>query len=163
VAWVRRYRWWVLAGAAVVLAGVALAVWLSWPEPDPGPEPLTRPHRDFDVCMLMPGPGLSDPQVAAAWSGVVEVARARNVRAQHLAVAGEQSPERSGQFLASLVQQECEVIVAVGSGPVAAVAADRAKYPGSTIVAVGDEIEDMPNERVTASTVEVLSGLVPVG
>lgn len=160
LSWVRRYRW--LVGAVLALAvGVLVAVIVWWPEREP--EPRARVYRDYDVCVLMSGRGLADPQAAAVWSGAQQVSQVRDVRVLYVSVAGEQSPQRAGEFLASLVQQECEVIVAVGEGPVAAAAANKAKFPAATIVAVGDEIEDTSNEDITSSTVEVLLRLVPEG
>lgn len=154
-----RYRWWVLAGVVVlVLSVVAAVVW--WPRPEPE-DPRARIYREFDICLLTPAQGLADPQVAAAWAGAQEVSVAQSVPVLYLQVAGEQTPERAAEFLATLVAQECEVIVAVGSAPVAAVAANEANYAGVTIVAVGDEIDDSSNERITSSTVDVLTALVP--
>jgi hypothetical protein len=75
----------------------------------------------------------------------------------YLPVAGEQTPARAREFLGSLAQQSCEVIVAVGEAPVAA--AHGAKFPGATIVAVGDGIDGSTNVDITRSTVEVLLNL----
>src|SRR5690606_21811689 len=124
-------------------------------------EPRARIYREFDICVLMPGDGLADPEAAAVWAGVQEVSLAQRVRALYLPAVGEQTPERAAQFLATRVMQECEIIVAVGDGPVAAVATNEAKYADTTIVAVGDEIEDSSHERTTSSVVEVLTELVP--
>jgi hypothetical protein len=141
-----------------VLAGV-VSVILWWPEPVA--EPRAREYREFDVCILTPDRGLADPQVAAVWAGAQEVSLAQRVPVLYVPVVGEQTPARAGEFLASLVAQKCEVIVAVGAAPVAAVVTNEANYAGATIVAVGDEIDDSSNERITSSTVDVLSGLVP--
>jgi hypothetical protein len=58
-----------------------------------------------------------------------------------LTVAGEQTAQRAGEVQASLVARECDVLVAVGEAPVAA---DEARYPDATIVAVDEEIDAPP-------------------
>jgi hypothetical protein len=95
------------------------------------------------------------------WAGAQRVSSERRVRALYEPVVGEQTPQRAEQFLASLVAQNCGVIVAVGDAPVAAAVADRAKYPGTHIVVVGLEIDRSSADATTASTITVLSGLVP--
>jgi hypothetical protein len=143
---------------AVVLLG-AVAVIVLWPEPEPEPAPRAREYRDYDVCVLTSDQGLADPSAAAVWAGAQEVSAQRRVRVLYVPVAGEQTPERAKEFLGSLVQQSCEVIVVVGDAPVAA--AHGAKFPDTTIVAVGDQIDASTNPGITRSTVEVLLNLVP--
>lgn len=145
----------VVAAVGVVVAGV-VALW-----PDPEPAPRARQYRDYDVCLLTGERGLADAQAAAVWAGAQRVSEQRKVRVMYLAVTGEQTPQRAGEVLASLVARDCEVIVAVGAAPVAAVAADEGRYPDATIVAVGDEIDASSVERITSSTVDVLLELVP--
>jgi hypothetical protein len=155
-----RYRWWALAGVAL-LVGVVVGAVVWWPGTEPVVEPRARDYREFDVCVLTPGAGLADPHAAAVWAGAQEVSLAQRVPVLYLPVAGEQTPQRAAEYLASLVAQDCEVIVAVGAAPVAAVAANEANYAGATIVAVGDEIDDSGIDRIAPSTVDVLSALVP--
>jgi hypothetical protein len=112
---------------------------------------------------LTPVAGLADAQVAAVWAGAQEVSASRRVRLIYLPVLGEQTPERAGEVLASLIQQDCEIIVAVGQAPVAAAHADTANHPGVTIVAVGDQIDDSSADQIERSTVDVLMALVPEG
>jgi hypothetical protein len=154
-----RYRWFIVAGV-VVLVGAAVAIIVWWPSPESAP-PRARQYKDFDICLLTPQRGLADPDVAAVWAGAQEVSLQRSVRVLYLAVAGEQTPTRAAEYLASLVAQGCEVIVAVGPAPVAAVAVHEADYPQSTIVAVGVEIDDSSDARRKSSTMDVLTSLVP--
>lgn len=162
MAWVRRYRWW-LVTAVVVTVGAAVAVVVWWPRSPAVEEPRARQFQDFDVCLLTPAQGLADPQVAAVWAGAQEVSLTRSVRVRYRQVSGEQTAERAGQFLASLVQQGCEVIVAVGPAPAAAAGAYEAGHASVMIVAVGDGIDGSSPETIEASTVDVLLGLVPAG
>ena len=157
--WVRRYRWALVAGALSVVVGVGLAVVL-WPS-DSEPEPRARVFRDYDVCVLMSSAGLSDPQAAAVWGGVQDAASQRAVRASYQRVLGEQTVARADEFLGSLVQQDCEVIVAVGQAPVAAAVAAPDRFPSVAIVSVGHEIEDSSADATRSSALDVVLRLVP--
>jgi hypothetical protein len=152
-----RYRWFVLAGVVVIVAVLA-AVVVWWPRSEP---PRQRVYREFDVCLLTPGEGLADPQAAAVWAGAQDVSLERSVRLLYLPVTGQQTPARAGEFLASLVGQGCDVIVAVGAAPVLAVQAAGESYASTTILTVGDEIDGSSSEAITSSTVDALRRVVP--
>ncbi len=158
--WISRYRWHVLAGLLLIVGAIVTTI-LLWPDKE---EPQrARVYRDYDVCVLTGSRGLADAQASAVWKGAQQVSLLRKVRLLYVPVAGDQTPERAAEFLGSLVQQECEVIVAVGEAPVAAAAANKSKFPHTAIVAVGDDIDESSNDRVTSSTVELLLRLVPAG
>jgi len=157
--WIRRHRWPLLAGVVALVAAIVAVVVLTGPEPEP--QPRARAYRDYDVCVLTGDRGLADPSAAAVWAGVQQVSALRDVRVLYVPVAGEQTAARATELLGSLVQQQCDIIVAVGDAPVAAVAVNKTRYPNTTILAVGHEIDASSDAKATASTVEALLNLVP--
>jgi hypothetical protein len=130
---VLRRRWWVWAGAAVVVLAVVVTV-LVWPS-EPAP-PRARPYLEYTTCLLTDGQGLAGPTAASVWTGMQDMSLATHVKVQYLQVTGEATVGNALPYLASLVQRQCKAVVAVGPAQVAAVAADAAKYPGVRFIVV---------------------------
>jgi basic membrane lipoprotein Med (substrate-binding protein (PBP1-ABC) superfamily) len=124
----RRGRWfaWIGGGAAVVLAAIASLVW--WlNKPDETPRALQ--FRDFDVCLLVGTAGITGDPAATTWAGLQRVAGDAKVRLSYLKVSGPQTEAQAKLFVPTLVQQSCDVIVAVGKNQTDAARALTANYP----------------------------------
>lgn len=126
--------WSAIAALAVLLAVVA---WLSWPGPPPGDPPRAREYRDYDLCLLTDEKGIQGDPAAKVWQGLQTVSLETKSRVSFLPVMGEQTEAVAAQFVATQVQQSCDIIVAVGGPQVNAVGRNAEKYPAVRFVVVG--------------------------
>lgn len=130
--------WWGSIAGVVVI--VAVVVWLVWPDP-PDRTPRALEYRDFDVCVLVGTGGITGEPAAAAWAGLQKVAAEATVRLSYLTVTGPQTEEQAELFVPTLVQQGCDIIVAVGSNQAAAAGALTAMYPDIGFLSVESAAE----------------------
>ncbi len=126
-------RWWVAAAAAAVVL-VAVVTWALWPSEL---EPRARPYLEYTACLLTDGHGVAGQPAAQVWAGMQDASLATHAKVQYLPVVGEETAANASPYLASLVQRQCRVVVAVGPAQVAAVVADAPKYPGVRFAVVG--------------------------
>ncbi len=126
-------RWWPagLAGVVVLVAGV---VWLVWPSPPPQ---RARPYLAFTACLLTDARGVVGVDAAPVWAGLEDASLATRAKVQFLQVTSGSTVADAQPFLASLVQRQCAVVVAVGAPQVGAAVAGAAKYPDVRFVLVG--------------------------
>lgn len=112
----------------VAIAG-SLLTWLLWPSPAaiPGADRV-RQYLNVRACLLTGPSGLTGGQAAATWAGMEDASAATRAMVSYLAVPGPATPASTVTYLASLVQRQCGVIVAIGPAPVAAVTANVARY-----------------------------------
>jgi len=96
-----------------------------------------RPYLNYTACLLTDAQGLAGPTASRAWAGLQDASLATHARVQYLPVAGEPTVGNAMPYLASLLQRQCAVVVAVGPAQVAAVDAEAAKYPGIRFATVG--------------------------
>jgi len=78
--------------------------------------------------MLTGADGVSGPVAAAAWAGMQGASGASKAMVSYLPVPGQATKATAVPYLASLVQRQCSVIVAVGPAQVAAATAQAARY-----------------------------------
>lgn len=134
----RRRVFWIGGGIAGLV--VAVAAWLVWPEP-PERTPRALEYQDFDVCMLVGSGGITGDSAAAAWAGLQGVAAEAEVRLSYLTVSGPQTEEQAKLFVPTLVQQGCDVVVAVGANQVAAARALTSTYPNVKFLVVESDAD----------------------
>jgi basic membrane lipoprotein Med (substrate-binding protein (PBP1-ABC) superfamily) len=133
-AWSARRRW--LAASGLVAAAVlGMAVWALWPSS--GPAPRARTYLAFTACLLTDDRGVAGAAGEPVWAGMQDASLATGVKVQYLPAVGATGAGEVSPYLASLVQRHCDLVVAVGAGPVAAVASDARSYPHTRFVAVG--------------------------
>jgi len=150
---IRRRRWpWLVSGLIVL---VSVAGWLVWPRAEAHP-PRERQYRSDLACLLTDDKGVAEGDAAAAWAGLRDASETTLVRSQSLAVTGEQSEANAMSFLASLVQRQCGLVIAVGSAPVAAVLSGSQRFTGPTYAVVAKEAPARPILAVTLGDHEAI-------
>src|SRR5581483_11968632 len=107
----RRYRW-ICVGLLAVLA--ALVTFLVWPRGRQLPPARAREYRSFDVCLLTGAAGLSDRATAAVWVGMQDASLVTRARVSYLPAVGPATAADVAPYEASLIQRNCQVVVAVG-------------------------------------------------
>jgi basic membrane lipoprotein Med (substrate-binding protein (PBP1-ABC) superfamily) len=131
-------RGWTVAAvllAVAVLAGVTVALW-------PKPARVLPPTRDRvysaqRVCLLTGPAGLADPATAQVWGGLEDASVKSRAQVSYLSVAGVDTAANAAPYLASLADGRCDLVLAVGSAPVGAVALDAPKFPQVKFLVVG--------------------------
>ena len=122
---------------AAVVAVVAVGVgWLVWPG-DERPEPRARVYTDASACLLTPAAGVGDKAAAPVWAGMQEASLATRGKVSYLEVNGAQTADNAVTYLGTLSVGGCDLILAAGAGPVAALDARASAYPKLRFVAVG--------------------------
>lgn len=119
----------IAAAAAVSIAVAGLTVWLAWPSAPsiPGAERV-RQYTDVRACMLTGAGGVTNAVAAAAWAGMQSASGSSRAMVSYLPVPGPASQTAAVPYVASLVQRQCSVIVAVGRAQVAAATSQAARY-----------------------------------
>lgn len=109
----------VLTGAA---AGACLVATLLGCASSPGAVTAdrSRQYGDARACMLTGASGVSDPVAAAAWAGMQGASDSTRAMISYLSVPAPATRASARPYMASLVQRQCGVIVAVGQAQTAA-------------------------------------------
>jgi basic membrane lipoprotein Med (substrate-binding protein (PBP1-ABC) superfamily) len=133
----RRKRWWFLAVMFAGLVAVAIAG-LTWPSSPaaPGADRVRQYAADLRACLLTGATGVSDPLAGAAWAGLQSASESNRAMVSYLPVPGAMSPASVQPYLASLVQRQCGVIVAVGAAQSAAASSAAARFRQVRFIAV---------------------------
>lgn len=118
----------VSAAVVCVLAG-ALLLWLFWPSKPaiPGAERV-RQYTNIRACMLTGAHGVTGAEAAAAWAGMQGASSSTRAMVSYLPVPEPGGKTAAVPYLASLVQRQCSVIIAVGRPQVAAAISQAARY-----------------------------------
>lgn len=144
---------WVAGGAAAVVLGLVGAWLFAGEEQAAPPDPRARQYQDFDACMLTGDKGITRGTLAAsAWEGMQQASRETLARVTYVPVTGPQSVGNVQPFLNSLIQRQCDVVVAVGAPQVQVTRAAAGKNAAVRFVLV----DDAPAEKAeTAGNVTV--------
>ncbi|MFF5290090.1 hypothetical protein [Paractinoplanes globisporus] len=137
---------WLIGGAAVAVVAIVLTVVLVTRD---DPEPRARQYTAATACLLTPAAGVTDRDAVPVWDGMQKASLATHGKVRYLAVIGDQTPANAATYLATLALGNCNLILAAGPAPAAAVDANAAAYPKLRFVVVG-AAKDQAN--VTALT-----------
>ncbi|MFK3985270.1 hypothetical protein ACI2K4_33460 [Micromonospora sp. NPDC050397] len=150
-----RRLWWTLAAAVALVTGIVL--WVAWPSP---PEPLARQYGEATACLLTDEHGVTGTEAAAVWAGMREASEATLTKVQYLEVDGPQTAENAKTYLASLVQARCDLVLAVGPGPLSAVDSEAKRFPTARFALVGGGVVAQNVSLVEGQTAEAVQANV---
>ncbi|KAB2589753.1 BMP family ABC transporter substrate-binding protein [Streptomyces arboris] len=144
----------------VALAAVVGAVLLLGEESGP-PDPRAREYRDVNSCLLTGERGIiAGTPAAPVWAGMQKASLETRTRASYVPVMGEQSAKNALPHLNSLLQRQCDVVVAVGDSQVEVVRAEAANHRAIRFVVVaGSEAAEADGKaaRGTSENVTVVA------
>ncbi|MEW2190380.1 BMP family ABC transporter substrate-binding protein [Streptomyces microflavus] len=151
----RRGRW-VAGGTVVALAAVVGAVVLLGEESGP-PDPRAREYRDVNSCLLTGEQGIiAGTPAAPVWAGMQKASLETRTRVSYVPVMGEQSAKNALPHLNSLLQRQCDVVVAVGDSQVEAVRGEAGNHRAIRFVVVaGPETAEADGERAPGTSENV--------
>ncbi|GAB2962676.1 hypothetical protein GCM10027280_59410 [Micromonospora polyrhachis] len=109
--------------------------WALWPDPEP--EPRARQYREVTACLLTDDQGVTGAEAAVVWAGMQDASLRTRAKVQFLQVDGAQTIDNARTYLGSLVQNRCDLVLAVGTAPVGAVRENAARFPSARFVTVG--------------------------
>jgi hypothetical protein len=164
-----RRRWWIAGALTVVLLAAGLLTWVLWPEPET--DPRARVYTEANACLLTPADGVTGKDAAPVWAGMQQASLATRGKVQFLEVDGPQTAQNAATYLATLVAGKCDLVLAAGPGPNAAVAATASDHPDVPFVVVGQgstsgNVSVVPSaspDRVTAQIAEHVSAALRAG
>ncbi|MFI8350351.1 BMP family ABC transporter substrate-binding protein [Streptomyces sp. NPDC085596] len=133
----RGRRGWTVAGA-VLSAAVAAGLWIYLDGRQDGPpDTRARQYKEFDACLLAGDKGIArGTRAASAWQGMQRASLETRARINYVPVVGAQSVANSRPFLNSLMQRQCDVLVAVGAPQAQAAREAAANHPEVRFVVV---------------------------
>ncbi|GLY01343.1 MULTISPECIES: hypothetical protein [Actinoplanes] len=127
--------WWA-AGAAGVLVAAGVLTWALWPGTE-RPDPRSRVYTEASACLLTPAAGVVDEAVVPVWAGMQQASTETSGKVSYLEVDGPQTSENASTFLATLVQGDCDLVLAAGAAPADAVVRFAGQFPRTRFVAIG--------------------------
>jgi basic membrane lipoprotein Med (substrate-binding protein (PBP1-ABC) superfamily) len=135
----RELRGWRLAVAvAAVVVAAAVTVWAIMATS--GPNPRVRHYLAFKACLLTDAQGVAGKEAAPVWSGMEKASLKTHAKVQNLPAFGPPTTANTQPYLRTLISQRCDVIIAVGAGPVASVVTEAPAHPKTQFVVVGDAL-----------------------
>ena len=136
VRWLRKY-WWA-ATAVVAALGIGLGVFLTHPSHPARALPPTRArvYTAFDACLLTDAAGVGSAQAAPVWSGMQAASLQSSGKVSFLSVYGPDTAANAVPYVNTLVQRQCNLVLAVGPSQVAAAREQAAVFPKVQFVVV---------------------------
>ncbi|MGW0081256.1 BMP family ABC transporter substrate-binding protein [Streptomyces sp. NPDC003393] len=152
----RGCRGWAAAGVVAAVALALVGVRLFGGEESGPPDPRARQYSETDACLLTGEKGiLAGTTAATVWQGMQEASLDTRTRVMYLPVTGPQTTDNVRPFFNSLMQRQCEILLAVGDAQVSVARADAGKHPEVRFVVVGDGTSAAGNIAVAKPDVKL--------
>ncbi len=129
IGWLRKY-WWA-ATAVVAALGIGLGVFLTLPSHPARvlPPARARVYTAFDACLLTDSAGIGSAQAAPVWSGMQAASVQSSGKVSFLSVYGPDTAANAVPYVNTLVQRQCNLVLAVGPSQVAAARQQAGAFP----------------------------------
>jgi hypothetical protein len=103
----RAGRGWLAAGIGTVLAAVAVIIWVTWPQPAPGPH--ARVYLNVTACLLTGPSGIAPGTTGApAWAAMQGASKSTRVMVSYLPAV---TRSDTTAMLNTLIERRCGVII----------------------------------------------------
>lgn len=136
----RGRRGWAVGGVALLALGLTGAWLFVDGEHDTPPDPRARQYQDFNACLLTGEKGITQGTLAASvWEGMQKASLETRARVTYVPVMGAQSVGNVRPFFNSLIQRQCDVVLAVGVPQVQVTQTAAGKHPSVRFVVVDEE------------------------
>ncbi|MHB9861195.1 type 1 periplasmic-binding domain-containing protein [Streptomyces sp. YIM S03343] len=149
----RGRRGWAAAGGAGVVVLALAGVWLfGGSEQDGPPDARARQYTEVDACLLTGEKGIqAGTRAATVWQGMQKASLETLARVNYVPVTGPQSVGNVRPFFNSLMQRQCEVVLAVGDAQVQVARAAAPQHPGVRFVVVDGDGEASEADNITTA------------
>jgi basic membrane lipoprotein Med (substrate-binding protein (PBP1-ABC) superfamily) len=146
----RNARLFAVAAVACLSAAAVVATWLAWPShPAAAGADRVRQYSNARACLLTGSTGVSDPLASAVWAGMQGASSSTRAMVSYLPAPANATEATASPYVASLVQRQCGVIVAVGPAQVAAATASAARFRQVRFIVVTDRSVNSDAVRVS--------------
>lgn len=131
-------RRWLAAGAAGLLAITLLAIGVTLlATGNSQPVPRARQYTASRACLLTDSHGITAAPAATVWAGMEDASLDTHAKVTYLAANGPATAAHAVPYANSLIEQKCDVILAVGGPQAGAIAQVASRTPATTFVVVG--------------------------
>ena len=133
-------RRWQAAGAAglLAIALAAAAVALLARGNSPQVPARASQYTASTACLLTDSHGINAAPASIVWAGMEDAAMTTHAKATYLTVNGPDTAANAIPYANSLVEERCNVVLAVGTPETSAVTRIAARNPKTTFVIVSD-------------------------
>jgi basic membrane lipoprotein Med (substrate-binding protein (PBP1-ABC) superfamily) len=132
-------RHWLAAGAAGLLAialGAAAVALLTRGSSPQAPTAASQ-YTASVACLLTDSHGISAAPASTVWAGMEDAARATHAKATYLTVNGPDTAANAIPYASSLIEEHCNVVLAVGTPQAGALIHIATRNPRTSFVIVG--------------------------
>src|SRR5580658_6996059 len=150
---------WSVAGVAVAVVLAAVVSVLVSGGGGPAQASRARQYVAFTSCLLTDDRGLSSPQAATVWAGMEQASGKTRAKVEYVPVMSGPGEGAAAPVLAGLALGHCSVVIAVGSGEVAAVRAEARRFGSVRFVVVDAPARGTNVSAVRGSATVVKSGI----
>lgn len=134
----RQVWWWTpWALAAIIVTAVVVYGIVAHSDGRKLPPTRARHYSNAQACLLVGPKGLREAGVAPVWAGMQDASSTTKTKVSYLAMSGPQTVDVAATYVTTLVQRQCDVVLAVGATEVAAVGKQAAAFPKTRFVEVG--------------------------
>ena len=151
-------RHWVAAGAAGLLAialAAAAVVLLARGNSAQVPARASQ-YTASTTCLLTNSHGISAAPASTVWAGIEDASTATHAKATYLTVNGPDTAANAIPYANSLIEERCNVVLAVGTPQTGALIQIASRNPRTSFVIVGNSTAfataNLKTIGITAST-----------